>query len=69
MDPDQFDSSCPVFKDPEVAQRFVSFINDGSGAPVAEEDIWKWMRVPPLETIVRNEILHSYRADLGREGF
>ena len=54
MDPDQFDSTSPVFKDPEVAQRFLSFINDGQGSPIAEEDIWKWVRVPPLETIVRN---------------
>ena len=54
MDPDQFDSSRPVFKDPEVAKRFLSFINDGQGSPIAEEDIWKWVRVPPLETIVRN---------------
>ena len=54
MDQDQFDSSSPVFTDPQVAQRFVSFVNEGQGAPIAEEDIWKWMRVPPLETIVRN---------------
>ena len=51
---DQFDSSCPVFRDPQVAQRFLSFVNEGQEAPTAEEDVWKWMRLPPLETVVRN---------------
>ena len=53
----QFDETCPVFKDSEVAQRFLSFINEEQDVPVTERDVWTWLRTPPLETIVRNNLL------------
>ena len=58
MDVEQFNSSSPVFKDSQVGQRFLSFVKEDQDVEVEEEEVWDWMRTPPLQTIARNKILH-----------
>ena len=53
---DNFSPIDPVFIEPDVASQFISFINNNSTDTkddVSETEIWKWLRTPPLETVVR----------------
>ena len=52
-DVDQEMSDDAVFTDPEVAHHFVHCINKDQDKHLASEDIWRWLRTPPLETIVK----------------
>ena len=48
------DTSDPVFIDPEVRSHVVTCVNiNNPEDPVPETEIWKWLRTPPLETVVR----------------
>ena len=52
---DNFSTIDPVFIEPDVASQFISFINNNPTEvkDVSETEIWKWLRTPPLETVVR----------------
>ena len=57
---DNFSPIEPVFIEPEVRSQFISFVNSDNRTDtndVSETEIWKWLRTPPLETIVRCLIL------------
>ena len=57
---DNFSPIDPVFIEPEVRSQFISFVNSDNRTDtndVSETEIWKWLRTPPLETIVRCLIL------------
>ena len=53
---DNFNPNDPVFIEPDVRSQFISFINNNptdTRDDVSETEIWKWLRTPPLETVVR----------------
>ena len=53
---DNFSPMDPVFIEPEVRSHFISFVNSDNLTGtnnVSETEIWKWLRTPPLETVVR----------------
>ena len=54
---DNFSPIDPVFIEPDVASQFISFIINNNPTDtmddVSETEIWKWLRTPPLETVVR----------------
>ena len=53
---DNFSPIDPVFIEPDVRTQFISFINNNPTDmkdDVSETEIWKWLRTPPLETVVR----------------
>ena len=57
---DNFSPMDPVFIEPEVRSHFISFVNSDNLTGtnnVSETEIWKWLRTPPLETVVRCLIL------------
>ena len=51
-----FDTDSPVFTDPEVAEHFLSCINNQIKTEANEllpSDVWKWLRTPPVQTVIR----------------
>ena len=50
---DNFDSESPVFSDPEVAQHFLDCINMQNESKISDLEIWRWLRRPPVDTVVR----------------
>ena len=53
---DNFSPIDPVFIEPEVRSHFMSCIKNNTPTDTnnaSETEIWKWLRTPPLETVVR----------------
>ena len=50
---DNFNSESPVFSDPEVAQHFLDCINMQNESKISDFEIWRWLRRPPVDTVVR----------------
>jgi len=56
---DNFDSESPVFSDPEVAQHFLDCINMQNESKISDFEIWRWLRRPPVDTVVRVNTIKS----------
>ena len=51
---DNFSPIDPVFIEPEVRSHFISCVKNNTPTDTNNEtEIWKWLRIPPLETVVR----------------
>ena len=50
-----FQSDSCVFSDPEVAEHFLNCVNKNSDNEdvMKASDVWKWLRTPPSETVIR----------------
>ena len=51
-----FIDDTPVFTDPEVADHFLSCLNNQTSSneeKLDPADVWKWLRTPPVQTVLR----------------
>ena len=51
-----FPTDSPVFTDTEVAEHFLSCLNSQNSLnedKLDPENVWKWLRTPPAQTVVR----------------
>jgi len=58
----QLDVESSVFKDPPVKDKFLNYIQNQSNC--SECEIWKWLRTPPKDTVVRVNTLKTTQKDV-----
>jgi len=56
---ENFNCDSPVFTDPEVAQHFLDCINKQSEINLPDNEVWRWLRRPPSDTVVRVNTIKS----------